>query len=79
EQLMFAGLTRELISIYEDSEELIKLNAYVKGSDPKTDISIEKKNIIDEFLKQKIEERSSYTATLSSLKNIFKENKEEVF
>ncbi|MBE7412124.1 MAG: FliI/YscN family ATPase [Leptospiraceae bacterium] len=79
EQLMFAGLTRELISIYENSEELIKLNAYVKGSDPKTDISIEKKNIIDEFLKQKIEERSSYTATLSSLKNIFKENKEEVF
>jgi flagellum-specific ATP synthase len=52
---MYAGFLRELITTYNANEELIRLSAYVKGSDSKVDMAISKKDAIDEFLKQRIE------------------------
>ncbi|MCE9502029.1 MAG: FliI/YscN family ATPase [Leptospira sp.] len=77
EQNQYANFVRELISTYRNSEDLIKLNAYVRGSDAKTDLAISKKDVIDEFLKQKIEVKSTYKGTLARLKDIFKESRED--
>jgi flagellum-specific ATP synthase len=68
---MFSDFVRELISIYEKSEELIKLNAYVQGSDPKTDQAIRKKDQIDFFLKQKIIEKSNLEDVIAKLRELF--------
>nr|OBZ98895.1 Flagellar protein export ATPase FliI [Leptospira interrogans serovar Copenhageni/Icterohaemorrhagiae] len=43
DQNLRAGMIRELISVYNSAEELIRLNAYVSGSDPKVDLAIRKK------------------------------------
>lgn len=77
EQYMYANFLRELIAVYRRSEDLIKLNAYVQGSDSKTDLAIEKKEMIDDFLKQKIERKSSFNNTTLRLQEIFKENTDE--
>jgi flagellum-specific ATP synthase len=77
--MMYAGFVRELISAYNASEELIKLNAYVKGSDPKTDLAIDRKAAIDLFLKQKIETKAVYTDTINRLKDLFTSSAEEEY
>ncbi|MEM7181887.1 MAG: FliI/YscN family ATPase [Spirochaetota bacterium] len=77
EQNMYAGFIRELISTYRSAEDLIRLNAYVQGSDAKIDMAVEKKEMIDEFLRQEIQSRSSYDKSIQKLKKIF-QKKEEV-
>ena len=61
---------RELISVYNDTEDLIKLNAYVKGSDSKVDTAIEKKDKIDSFLRQDLDEYSSLEDSIKLLDSI---------
>ncbi|PJZ70043.1 flagellum-specific ATP synthase FliI [Leptospira perolatii] len=77
DQFMRAGFIRELISTYNSVEELILLNAYVKGSDPKVDLAIRKKDRIDTFLKQRLQEKSTFPQTLNGLKDILKDEQEE--
>jgi flagellum-specific ATP synthase len=50
---------RELMSIYSDMEELIRLGAYRKGSDPKVDRAIAIYPALEAFLSQDREETSS--------------------
>lgn len=77
DHFMYAGFVRELISTYNMSEELILLNAYVKGANPKVDMAIDKKEAIDQFLIQKIETRASYLESLRKLKELFQTPEEE--
>lgn len=77
DQNLRAGMIRELISVYNSSEELIRLNAYVSGSDSKVDLAIRKKDKIDHYLKQKIQERSTYSQALQGLKEVLEEEQEE--
>jgi flagellum-specific ATP synthase len=77
---MHASLVRELISKYKNSESLILLNAYSRGSDPKIDMAIDKKEWIDTFLKQRIEEKSTLKDAIQSLKDILvQQDQEEEF
>ena len=48
--------SRQLISRYEDMEELIKLGAYRKGSDPEVDEAIIRYPHLEDFLGQDKEE-----------------------
>jgi flagellum-specific ATP synthase len=50
---------RELLSVFADMEELIRLGAYRKGSDPKVDRAIAINPALDAFLSQQREERTS--------------------
>ena len=50
---------RELMSVYADMEELIRLGAYRKGSDPKVDRAIAIYPALEAFLSQQREERTS--------------------
>jgi flagellum-specific ATP synthase len=64
---MRASIVRELISKYKSNEDLIVLGAYVRGADDKIDMAIDKKNSIDDFLKQRIEEKSNFNEAKSKL------------
>jgi len=53
------GKARELLSVFADMEELIRLGAYRKGSDPKVDRAIAMNPALEAFLSQQREERTS--------------------
>jgi FliI/YscN family ATPase len=57
----------ELLSAYRESEELISIGAYAKGSSPMTDVAIALKPAIDVFLKQARDERTEFPVTCRTL------------
>ncbi|HTP58122.1 MAG TPA: FliI/YscN family ATPase [Spirochaetia bacterium] len=61
-----AGYIKRMMATYAEAEDLISVGAYVKGSNPQIDEAIEKMPAIDDFLRQRIEERVSLSETLRS-------------
>lgn len=61
---------RQLLSKYEDMEELIRIGAYKKGSDPEIDQAIFYYPHIEEFLSQSIEEISSFESSYQQLEMV---------
>ena len=59
----------ELIATYREAEDLISGGAYQKGTNPKIDRAVDLQDSINEFLKQKIEETSTFVETLKSLES----------
>lgn len=66
-----ASTARELMATYKDSEDLINIGAYVKGSSEKIDNAIKYNDSIEAFLKQGINEITDFDQSLNMLKNIF--------
>ena len=58
---------RDLLAVHKDSEDLINIGAYKKGSNPRIDRAIEKIDSINAFLKQHAEEPSTLSAARASL------------
>ncbi|MBO8154430.1 flagellar protein export ATPase FliI [Thermovirga sp.] len=67
EQQEAARSLRENLSLYYEAEELINLGAYKEGSNAKLDFAVQNKDKFDAFLKQDIEEYSSFEETLEKL------------
>jgi type III secretion protein N (ATPase) len=65
-----AGKVRDMLARYRDTELLIRIGEYKKGSDPATDEAIEKNKAINDFLKQKLSEKSTYQDALEGLKKL---------
>ena len=61
---------RELMSVFADMEELIRLGAYRKGSDPKVDRAIALSPALDGFLGQQRDERTTIAEGYAMLKAI---------
>ena len=61
---------RELMSVFADMEDLIRLGAYRKGSDPKVDRAIAINPELEAFLSQQREERTSLAEGYSRLESI---------
>jgi FliI/YscN family ATPase len=57
----------ELLSAHRESEELINIGAYARGSNPMTDVAIALKPRIDGFLRQEREDRAPFPATCRTL------------
>ncbi len=57
----------DLVATYTESEDLINIGAYVKGSNQKIDKAIAMIQPIREFLKQKIEEKTTFDDNLKKL------------
>jgi flagellum-specific ATP synthase len=57
----------DLLATYTESEDLINIGAYVKGSNPKIDKAISMIQPIKEFLKQKIEEKTTFAENVKGL------------
>jgi flagellum-specific ATP synthase len=77
EQNIIIDRTRQLVSVYEDMAELIRLGAYRQGSDSKVDEAIHYNAAIEEFLSQKIEEATDLDACYAKLAQILDLNVEE--
>ncbi|MCX7885545.1 MAG: flagellar protein export ATPase FliI [Caloramator sp.] len=65
-----AGELRDIISTYKESEDLINIGAYQKGSNKKIDRAIELIDDIESFLKQGMKEYSSYKETYERILSI---------
>lgn len=66
-----ASLARDLLATYKDSEDLINIGAYVKGSNKKIDMAINYNDEIVSFLKQGIKENTHFDESISRLKTMF--------
>ncbi len=64
------GRLLDLVTTYRDSEDLINIGAYAKGSNPKIDKAIELMDSINEFLKQGIFEKSGYEEGVQKIINM---------
>lgn len=70
EQVMSARRLSQLLSVYHDSEDLINIGAYQKGSNPEIDLAIDMKPTIDAFLQQGIEESFDYNDVVAQMMDI---------
>lgn len=72
EDIKVASFARDMLSEYREAEDLINIGAYASGTNKKIDEAIYYHEHIINFLKQGINEKSSFDETVSSLKRIFK-------
>ncbi len=70
EHLQLAAKVREIVATYRESEDLINIGAYVKGSSAKIDYAISKINEINQFFRQNIEESSDFETSVKILHEI---------
>lgn len=70
----YKDLASKLIGVladYTNSEDMIRIGAYVRGSHRDTDYAIEMIDRVNDFLKQPIEESSSIEGSLRRLEELF--------
>ena len=60
EHIELVGRLKDLMSTYKDSEDLINIGAYVKGTSKKVDEAIDKIDQINDFLKQGMYDKYSF-------------------
>jgi flagellum-specific ATP synthase len=60
--------TRELLSTYNNMAELIRLGAYVKGTDPQVDAAIDRMPALNAFLQQQPREKVSLPQSFETLR-----------
>lgn len=65
-----ASQIKKIMAIYKESEDLINIGAYVRGSNEDIDYAIENIKNVNEFLTQKTAEKFSYEETLEILNNV---------
>ncbi len=65
------GKLREVLARYYEAEDLINIGAYVKGSNPKIDESIEKIDDVNQFLKQGTFDVEPFNNTVQTLEALF--------
>jgi flagellum-specific ATP synthase len=70
DHLNSAKIFQEYLAIYREAEDLINIGAYSKGSNKKIDLAIEKIDLFNDFLKQNVNEKFDFDATLQTLKQI---------
>jgi FliI/YscN family ATPase len=70
EQLEYAGRLREALAEHRQSEDLIRLGAYVAGSNPKLDAVLRSQDEVMRFLRQDLSLPQPITKTLEELEAI---------
>lgn len=72
EHIQTIGTLKEVLATYKKNELLIKIGEYKRGSDKKTDFAIDHVDRVNAFLKQGIEEKTSYKESIQQLRALFK-------
>jgi flagellum-specific ATP synthase len=67
EHLGAAQTIRELMAVYRDHEDLISIGAYRQGANCQVDVAIELLNDVNQYLRQKVDERSTIESARQSL------------
>ena len=60
-----------ILADYKNSEDMIRIGAYVRGSHPETDYAIEMIEKANEFLKQPVAENCSIEKSIAALEELF--------
>jgi flagellum-specific ATP synthase len=71
EHYVLAGRIRDSLAVYEKSEDMINVGAYVKGSNPKIDEAIFLHDSLMVFLQQEVDEASCMEETLETMKQLY--------
>lgn len=66
-----AGKIKNILSTYNDAEDLINIGAYKKGSNPAIDESIAYIDKVNKFLMQSTDEKFTYDESVSLMKELF--------
>jgi flagellum-specific ATP synthase len=61
---------QEMIATYRNAEDLISIGAYQKGTNKRIDKSMELNDDINSFLRQRIEDATTYEDTINHLKDL---------
>ncbi len=69
-QLEAARNVREVLSVYEDARDLVNIGAYKKGSNPKIDWALQWIDVVNDFLRQGIEEHVPFEEILKALEGL---------
>ncbi len=72
EHVELIGKVREVLSHYKKNELLIRIGEYKPGSDRQADFAIKYIDPVNRFLKQQVEEESSFEETKVQLKALFR-------
>lgn len=71
EQKQLSSKIRELMSTYQDAEDLIQIGAYTKGASVSIDQAIQFKPAIDAFLRQAVAEGTNHQTALLDMGRVF--------
>ena len=66
-----AGKLKNIMATYNEAEDLIKIGAYKKGSNPNIDNAINKIDAVNGFLLQSTEDKFDFEETLEQLQGLF--------
>ena len=69
DHLQCARLVRQANAAYESHRDLISIGAYQRGSDPRVDSAIALKPRIENFMRQALDERYDFAASLAGLED----------
>lgn len=72
EHLQLIGKLKEVLATYKKNELLIKIGEYKRGTDKNVDFAIDNIDKVNRFLKQGVDERSTWQETVQQLKALFK-------
>ncbi|MDB3958267.1 FliI/YscN family ATPase [Opitutales bacterium] len=72
EELSLISHARDLLSTYHQNEDMINVGAYVKNSNPKIDLAIDKFTGIQDFLRQKFDFLAKRENAFSELRNVLR-------
>ncbi len=66
-----ANRLKMVLDTYRNSEDLINIGAYVKGSNPKVDYALEMIDKINDYLKQETDQYASFESSVAALESLF--------
>ena len=70
EHRKFAGHIKSLMATYREAEDLINIGAYSKGSNKDIDMAVKKIDMVNEFLRQRVDENIAFDDTANIMKDI---------
>lgn len=68
-----AGKLKNVLATYHEAEDLINIGAYKSGSNKNIDYAIEKIDLVNQYLRQGVDEKFSFDEELAMLNGIFEE------
>jgi len=77
EHRRLAARLREHLAVYQEAKDLIDIGAYVQGSNPRIDAAIAHYEAIRGFLRQGVEEKSTFASTVAALAQVVPEARDD--
>ena len=72
EHIQLIGKLKEVLATYRKNELLIKIGEYKRGSDKSVDFAMDYYEKVNRFLRQGVDEKSTWQETLQQLRALFK-------